>query len=85
MKMMYVIPAVSGQSVPGPDRTLLPAVGAWVPRSKWWLRRLAHKDVIVGTPPSAAQQVVVAPVVGTPPNEENAPSSANASDEEGVN
>lgn len=31
----------------------LPVVGAWKPRSAWWLRRLRDGAVIEATPPKA--------------------------------
>lgn len=43
---MYVKP-VDGRQVPDPERGgLVPTEGAEVPRSQYWIRRLADGDVI---------------------------------------
>lgn len=55
---MFVLPALAGAGLPGthlrvldPDTGLpLPEVGADVPATPYWLRRLAEGDVIVPAP-----------------------------------
>lgn len=94
MKTIYVVP-VGGQSVPCPNRTLLPAEGARVPRNTWWLRRLKQGDVVEAAEPE--KQVVVpipnapaadasnadAPGLPADGSSNDLPAAADASDEEG--
>lgn len=48
---MYVIPK-AGVPVPDPERGgLLPEIGANVPDTQYWFRRIAEGDVTEGEPP----------------------------------
>lgn len=54
MTRLYVKPA-EGRAVRDPERDneLVPPEGKFVPRSIYWLRRLAQGDVVEARPPKA--------------------------------
>ena len=54
---VYVKPA-PGLIVRDPDtREPLPAAGAWVPRTTYWVRRLRDGDVAEAAPPPAEPEI----------------------------
>jgi hypothetical protein len=77
MDKFFVKPAVAGARVPDPaSGDPLPAAGAWKPRVKFWLRRLAQKEIVVATPTSPAPPDTPAvPAAGTVPAAQHSPAA----------
>jgi hypothetical protein len=69
--MLFVKPAVAGTKVPFPKSStrFLKPEGEEVPEDRYWLRRLEHGDIVVGTPPAKPSP----PVAPAPPAASGSP------------
>jgi hypothetical protein len=57
MNRIFVVPQ-SGRTVPDPERgDVLPEIGRRVPKTQYWMRRVADADVAIQPVPAKAKEL----------------------------